>query len=590
MNKQSPMLRLWELGEKEHGGLIRAVISAAVGVLGGMLPYFAAAQIMIALVNGSRDWSLYLLWCGLALGGYVIRICLYTLALSMSHKATFAILKGIRERLLVKLPKMPLGTVVDISSGKMKQIIVDQVESMETPLAHLLPEMTSNLLAPICILIYLFLLDWRMALLSLVSIPVGMIFLMLVMKDYGAQYEGSVKTTQAMNSTIVEYIGGIEVIKAFNQGRNSYEQFTDRVRANAAYFYNWMKSCQFLTSLSKTVSPTTLITILPVGWLLYRSGSLSIETFLTTIILSLGIAGPLLAAMNFVDSLARVGTIVSSVDEILLGEEQQHSSKTVQLKNMDIAVEQVSFGYHEGEEILHDVSLNIPAGTMTAFVGPSGSGKSTIAKLIAGFWDVKTGRITMGGHDLKEIPLKQLYDQVAFVSQDNYLFDETIRENIRMGRPSATDQEVEMVAKAAGCDGFIRSLEKGYDTEVGGGGAHLSGGERQRIAIARAILKDAPIVILDEATAYMDPENEAVIQRAVAKLVKGKTVIVIAHRLSTITDADKIVVVKDGQIEAEGTHEHLLAHSPLYASMWQAHIGAKDRDAAVVGKDGDTVC
>ena len=226
------------------------------------------------------------------------------------------------------------------------------------------------------------------------------------------------------------------------------------------------------------------------------------------------------------------------------------------------------------------MSLSIPAGSMTALVGPSGSGKSTIAKLIAGFWDVKSGTVSMGGVDEKEIPLTQLYDQVAFVSQDNYLFDETVRENIRQGRLSATDKEVEAAAKAAGCDTFIRALEKGYETNVGAGGAHLSGGERQRIAIARAMLKDAPIVILDEATAYIDPENEAVIQKAIARLVQGKTVIVIAHRLSTIKNADKIVVVKDGRIEASGKHEELRKGCPLYEAMWQAHIGAKDGDVA----------
>lgn len=579
MEKRSPMLRLWELGEKEHGGLIWAIASAAVGVLGGMVPYFAAAQIIIALISGEKELDFYLKWCGLALAGYVIRTCLYTLALSMSHKATFAILKSVRERVLEKLPKMPLGTIMDTSSGKIKQIIVDQVESMETPLAHLLPEMTSNILAPVCIFIYLLVLDWRMALLSLVSIPVGMIFMMAVMKDYGVQYEGSVKTTQAMNSTIVEYIGGIEVIKAFNQGKNSYAKYSDRVRANAAYFYNWMKSCQLFTSLSKSISPATLITILPVGWLLYRSGSLEMETFITTIILSLGIAGPLLAVMNFADSLAKVGTIVGSVDEILAGEEQAHGDENVRFGKMDISVEGVSFGYHEDKEILHNVNLEIPAGMMTAFVGPSGSGKSTIAKLIAGFWDVEHGKIRMGGHDLKEIPLTQLYAQVAFVSQDNYLFDESIRENIRMGRTDAADEEVEAAAKAAGCDAFIRELEKGYDTMVGGGGAHLSGGERQRIAIARAMLKDAPVIILDEATAYIDPENESVVQKAVKKLVQGKTVLVIAHRLSTITGAEQIVVVNNGNIESVGTHEQLLNQCPLYASMWQAHIGVKDGDA-----------
>lgn len=580
MKKQSPLLRLWELGESQQGGLIRAIICAFLGVLGGMLPYFAAARIIIQLIQGGGDMRFYMLWCVIALAGYLTRSVLYALALSMSHNATFSILKHIRERILEKLPKMPLGTILDTSSGKLKQIIVDQVESMERPLAHLLPEMTSNLLVPVLIFIYLLVLDWRMALLSLVSIPVGMMFMGLVMKNYPAQYAGSVQAEQQMNATVVEYIGGIEVIKAYNQGKNSYAKFADSVRANAAYFYNWMKSCQLPMSVSHSISPTTLITILPVGWLLYRSGSLSVETFIITIILSLGIAGPLLAAMNFIDSLARVGTTVDTIDCILKGAEQVHGDAPVALENMDIHMRDVSFGYHEETEILHQVSLTVPAGSMTAFVGPSGGGKSTIAKLIAGFWDVSSGRITLGGHDLNEIPLEQLYDQIAFVSQDNYLFDETVRENIRMGRPSATDREVEEAAKAAGCDAFIQGLEQGYETMVGGGGAHLSGGERQRIAIARAMLKDAPIVILDEATAYMDPENESVIQKAVAKLIQGKTLLVIAHRLSTVTDADQIVVVKDGTVEDAGSHEELLENCPLYKDMWRAHIGAKDGDAS----------
>lgn len=329
-------------------------------------------------------------------------------------------------------------------------------------------------------------------------------------------------------------------------------------------------------SLARTISPTTMITILPVGWLLYINGGLSAETFITTIVLSLGVAGPLLASMDFMDSLAKVGTIVGSVEEILNGQEQDHGETPVHFQGRDIQLSHVSFGYHQNQEILHNISLTIPAGTMTAFVGPSGSGKSTIAKLIAGFWDITEGSITLGGQNLNVIPLAQLYDQVAFVSQDNYLFDESVRENIRMGRTGATDKEVENVAKAAGCDEFIRQLENGYDTIVGGGGTHLSGGERQRIAIARAMLKDAPIVILDEATAYMDPENEAQVQQSVAKLVAGKTVLVIAHRLSTITGADQIAVVSNGCIEAVGTHEELLKTCSLYQEMWQAHIGAKE--------------
>ena len=570
MQQKSPMLRLWELGEQYHGGLIRAVLSASIGVLCGILPYFAAAQIIIGLIHREQCASYYLLWCAAALGGYVLRAVLYALALSMSHKATFSILKEIRERILAKLPKLPLGTVMDTPSGQMKQIIVDQVESMERPLAHLLPEMTSNILAPVCILVYLFVLDWRMALLSLVSIPVGMAFMMAVMANYGKQYEGSVKVTQEMNSTIVEYIGGIEVIKAFNQGKHSYEKLSQRVLANASYFYHWMKSCQLPVSISRTLAPTTLITILPAGWALYLGGSLDIETFVTVIILSLGIAGPLLAAMDFVDSLAKVGTIVGQVDSILHSTEQQHGMTPVSFDSMDIRLGHVSFGYHADQEILHDVSLAIPSGTVTAFVGPSGSGKSTIAKLIAGFWDVKKGTITLGGHDLRDIPLSQLYEQTAFVSQDNYLFNESVRENIRMGKPRASDREVEAAAKAAGCDAFIRNLEQGYDTLVGGGGAHLSGGERQRIAIARAMLKNAPIIIFDEATANVDPENEDKLQKAMEELTRDKTIIMIAHRLKTVQKADQILVLDEGVIAERGTHAELSEKPGLYRDFLNA--------------------
>ncbi len=579
MKEQSPVGRIWELGEKEHGKLITAVVLAVVGVACGMVPYFAAAKIIVQFLAGETVFSAYLPWILTALGGFLLRTVLYNGALGISHKATFNILKTIRQKLLEKLPRLPLGTVMDTSSGKLKETIVDQVDGMETTLAHLFPEMTANIVTPVLTVVYLFILDWRLALLSLAVFPIAFFFMMTVMGGYAKDYAGAVKATTEMSGTMIEYINGIEVIKAFNQGKASYTKLSDKVRANAQYYYNWMRRSQLGMSMAYAFFPAQMLTILPFGWLFYTRGTLTVETFVTVIILALGMAAPIVAAFNFVDTLAQVGTTVSQVDEILKAEEQEHGTKNVAFKDHNIEVKGVSFGYHDDKEILHDVTLSVPQNGMTALVGPSGSGKSTLAKLIAGFWDVKDGKITMGGYDLKEIPLGELYDQVAFVSQDNYLFDDTVRENIRMGRRDATDAEVEAVAHDAGCDSFIRELENGFDTNVGGGGAHLSGGERQRIAIARAMLKNAPIIILDEATAYMDPENEGIIQKAVAKLVKNKTVIVIAHRLSTITGADKIVVVKDGQIEASGKHEELLNRCALYREMWQAHIGGKDGDA-----------
>ena len=576
MKQKSPAAILWELAKKEHSKLKTSVFIASIGVIAGIIPYIAASRILVELLKGNEDFKIYSLWLGIGLLSYILKSFLYSMALSVSHKATFSVLKDVRLRMLEKLPKMPLGEIISVPSGNFKQIIVDQVESMEKPLAHLLPEMTSNLLGSLSIFIYLLFLDWRMALLSLVSIPVGMLFMGLVMKNYAVQYEGSVKVNREMNSAIVEYVNGIEVIKTFNQDKRSYAKYKDKVIANARYFYEWMKSCQLPVSLSKNISPTTMITVLPFGWYFYISGSLSAEVFISVIILSLGIAGPLLETINFVDGLAKIGTIANSINLILEGKEQRHSDREVTIQQYNIDLQNVKFGYEEEKEILHGISLNIKEGTTVAFVGPSGSGKSTLAKLIAGYWDITEGNINIGGYNLNEIPLKQLYSLTAFVSQDNFLFNESIRENIRMGNPSASDKEVEDIAKKSGCHDFIMKMEHGYDTVVGSSGSHVSGGERQRISIARAMLKNAPIVILDEATSYIDPENEVIIKQALSKLIKDKTVIIIAHRLSTITDAEQIFLIENGKLVSYGKHDELLEGCELYRNMWNAHIGTKD--------------
>lgn len=576
MKEKSPTTILWELAHKEHSKLKTSVFIASIGVIAGIVPYIAASRILVYLLNGVEDFKVYFLWMGIGLLSYILKSVLYSMALSVSHKATFSVLKDIRLRMLDKLPKMPLGEIISVPSGDFKQIIVDQVESMEKPLAHLLPEMTSNLLGSLSILIYLLFLDWRMALLSLVSIPVGMLFMGLVMKNYAVQYEGSVKVNREMNSAIVEYINGIEVIKTFNQDKRSYAKYKDKVIANARYFYEWMRSCQLPVSLSKNISPTTLITVLPFGWYFYINGSLSAEVFISVIILSLGIAGPLLETINFVDGFAKMGTIANSINLILEGKEQQHSDKDADIDRYDIELQDVKFGYDEEKEILHGISLNIMEGSTVAFVGSSGSGKSTLAKLIAGYWDITEGSIKIGGYDIKDIPLKQLYSMTAFVSQDNFLFNESIRENIRMGNPNASDKEVEDIARKSGCHDFIMKMEQGYDTVVGSSGNHVSGGERQRISIARAMLKDSPIVILDEATSYIDPENEVIIKNALSKLIENKTVIIIAHRLSTITDAEQIFLIENGELVSHGKHEEIIKDSKLYQKMWNAHIGVKD--------------
>lgn len=574
---ENPMYRLMELAGEQKKRYVASIILAVFGVAAGIVPYFAVARMLIALIDGSRGFSFYAGCCLIAAAGYLLKVVLSIWSTCVSHTATFEVLKEIRKKLISKLSRLPMGVILDTPSGRLKNTIVDRVEGLETTLAHMIPEISANMLVPVILLIYLLVLDWRMALITLITLPLGMCFVMIMFRTYPAKYEGSVQASRQMNNAVVEYVNGIEVIKAFNQSAKSYQKYTDAVNYDASYFYNWMKSCQWPMSAYTAICPATLLTVLPLGFLFYAGGSLTVADFITVIIVSLGIIGPILAASNYMDSLAALGTVVGEVCEILDAEELIRPTEEVQLKDLTIQLEQVTFSYHANkEEILHGIDLEIKPGTVTALVGPSGSGKSTIAKLIAGFWDVDSGEITLGGRNLKEIPQKQLAEKIAYVSQDNYLFDDTVRENIRMGRKGATDAEVEQAAKESGCDAFIRGLENGYDTRVGGAGGHLSGGERQRIAIARAMLKDAPIVILDEATAYLDPENEAILQSAIAKLVAGKTLIVIAHRLSTITNSDQIVVVKDGEINTVGTHEELLQTSPLYQEMWSAHIGAKD--------------
>ena len=337
-----------------------------------------------------------------------------------------------------------------------------------------------------------------------------------------------------------------------------------------------MRRCNIYFCLAMSIFPATMIAVLPIGGLLFRAGTLDAGTFIQVILFSVGLIAPLITVMSYGDDLAKLSTIIGEVTSLLTLEDMKRPDTSASRpQSKDIKLKDVTFGYHE-KEVLHGINLEIREGTVNALVGPSGSGKSTIARLVASLWDVSGGSITLGGVDIRKLTQEDYHRYIAYVSQDNFLFDTTVMENIRMGKQNATDAEVMEAAKACGCHAFILGLENGYDTVVGGAGGHLSGGERQRIAIARAMLKNAPIIILDEATAFTDPENEAMIQSAVAKLTKGKTLIVIAHRLSTITNSDQIFVVEDGKIRTSGTHEELLAQDELYAQMWRSHISVRD--------------
>ena len=574
--KRSAVSWLVELAKGRYGEYALSVLAALLGVACSLIPYFIIIQIITALVGGTAELSHCLTLCAWMAGCWVLRYVLHSVSTSLSHHATFHVLAGIRTRLLDKLATLPLGTVLDRSSGSYKNIIVERVDSIETTLAHLLPEMTTNIVGALAVLVLLFIEDWRMGLSMLIVVPLGAGCFMSMFSGYEEKFQRTVTSTKALNDTAVEYISGIEVIKAFGQSKTSYAKFVSAAKEGADCFIDWMRGSLFGQAAGMAILPSTLLGILPVGCLLYMHGTLSAETFLTVIVLSFGVMQPLITAFSYTDDIAQVTTIVGEVAEVLSGEDMQRPEKVEKLPiDNSIELKNVRFAYHE-KEVLHGVSLRIRPGTVNALVGPSGSGKSTIARLIASLWDVKDGVIELGGVDIRTLPLAECTKRIAYVSQDNYLFDLSVMDNIRMGRKGATDAEVIDAAKKCGCHEFIMGLENGYQTVCGASGGHLSGGERQRISIARAMLKDAPIVILDEATSYTDPENEAVIQSALAKLVKGKTLLVIAHRLSTIADADQIIVVNKGSIEATGTQAELLASCPLYKTMWEAHISVKD--------------
>ena len=560
------------------GKMALSVFCAILSVAGGFIPFWAVYEILLAFINQNVTLNGILIWCLVGAAGYLLRVACHGISTILAHISAYTILEGIRLKIADRLMKAPLGEVMGRRIGYLKNIIMDKVEDLEPPLAHMIPELTSNLLLPVAIFIWMLVIDWRMGLAVLISPVLAMIPMFFLMRNYNSQYAAYMDANNHVNSIIIEYVEGIEVVKAFNQSTSSYEKFVNAVQSFKEFTLAWFKSTWKSMNLMMAIMPTTLLGVLPVGLLLVQNGSISPAELAMGIILSLSIVGPLMKATTFINEAKSMEYAVEAANELLNLPVLPDSGKIVSIPHNDIALKHVTFSYDGSEqnEVLHDVNLELPEGSFTALVGPSGGGKSTIARLIARFWDVTGGSITIGGKNVKELSIRQLSELVSFVTQDNFLFNCSLKENIRLGNPNATDEEVYAAAKAACCDEFIVRLDKGYDTPAGDAGKRLSGGEKQRIAIARAILKNAPIVILDEATAFTDPQNEDKIQKSIMALSKGKTLLVIAHRLSTIQNADQIVVLKKGRIVDCGKQEELLKRCPLYADMWKAHIGAKN--------------
>ena len=572
------MVPLLSFASPCRGKMAASVALAILSVAGGFVPYLGVYQIIRLFLERQASWEGILFWCGVCLAGYAVKVVGYALSTMLAHVSAYTILEGLRLRAADRLMGAPLGEVESRPIGAMKSTIVDRIEDIEPPLAHMIPELSSNILLPLVVVIAMFLIDWRMGLALLVTIPVALIPMAFGMRSYNKNYAAYMEANAHVNSVIVEYVEGIQVVKAFSQGERSYQKFARAVSSFKEFTMNWYRCTWASMNLCLSILPTTLLGTLPVGVYLYQAGVLDPAQVTLCLMMALGIVSPLMSATAFINSMKSMQFAVKDTRDLLDLPQLPQAEQDVPMDGRAIQLRDVSFSYggQDGREVLHHLDLTIPQGKFTALVGPSGGGKSTIARLAARFWDVTSGSITLGGHDIRELPLKQLSREISFVTQDNFLFDCSLKENIRLGRPGASDEEVFAAARAARCEEFVSRLEHGWDTAAGDAGKQLSGGERQRIAIARAILKDAPVVILDEATAFTDPENEDKIQRSIMALSKGKTLLVIAHRLSTIQNADQIVVLEEGEIVDRGTQSELLGRCPLYQTLWAAHVGAQD--------------
>ena len=572
-------------GEKKR--MYLSVVLSVLSVAVGLLPFYCMYRLICLFTAGTATAAGVVHWCLLALLCYAGKILLFSLSTGVSHAMAYTILESLRLRLADRLLHAPLGNVENHSIGEIKSMMVDKIENIEPPLAHMIPEGAGHIVLPVVSIIALAVLDWRLVLASLVTFPLSFVCMGLTFKISGDSFARYDRSSSAMNSAIVEYIEGIEIIKAFGRAGVSYEKYAAAITDFRTFVVQWLTSTFVTMKLSFALFPSTLIGILPVALALANGGVITAPQAALAVMLSISMVGSLAKLEVFSENMRQVKFTVESLEKFLEMPALPEPARRADVKHTDVELRGVRFSYtgDPGDEVLHGIDLTLPEGSFTALVGPSGGGKSTVAKLIARFWDTTGGAITIGGVNVKDMPLSQLSEYVSFVTQDNFLFRCSLLENIRLGRPDATDEEVRAAARAAQCEEFISKLPQGYDTPAGEAGKRLSGGEKQRIAIARMMLKNAPIVILDEATAFTDPENEDKLQRSIAALTKGKTLLVIAHRLSTIRNADNIVVLRSGAVIAQGRQEELLASCPLYQDMWRAHTGAKNWAVSSAAKE-----
>ena len=561
-----------EVLKKHIGQIISSDIIAVIVVFCSVVPYIALAKITQNIAISNTDLEFYIRPILLILGGLIGSVIFHEISTLISHNLAFRIIEDERKKLVRKINRLSMGEIEKRSSGEWTQFMVETLNKIEQPIAHVIPEVIANLIIPIALVVIIFIMDWRIGIANLITLPLGVLFSILMMGGYEEKSRNYQEAAKNMNTTAVEYIRGIQVIKAFNKSASSYGKFVDAVNSNRDSMLNWYLSVCFYMTAAMEVLPSTLLFVLPTSLYLYMNGSIEVGNLIMCVLLSYACYKPLIKAMSHMDTMANVRVVIDEIKNVMELPELERGNGEEKIRSYDINFENVCFAYNDKKKVFDNLSFSAKENKLTAIVGYSGGGKSTIAKLIAGYWNINKGKISVGNLNLKDVSLEKNMEIVTYVSQENYLFRKSIIDNMRMANQNASIEEIKDACKKASCHDFIMSLPNGYETIIGESGSNLSGGERQRLTIARALLKDSPIVLLDEATAYSDPDNEAEIQKSIDALVENKTVIMIAHRLSTIIGADKIIVLNNGEIEAEGTHKELLGKSETYAKMWKSHI------------------
>ncbi len=545
-----------------------------LGIVANVIPYFFLYQLIVPLTQHQLpDFKFIVTRVILIFVCLAIYAIAYSTGLGFSHVSAYNTLKNIRISLKSKLENQPLGNIKELGTGQIKRVFTDDIDQIELLLAHAIPEGIANLTVPLIVIIGMFIADWRLALLTLATIPLGAIGMFMMLKAGNALMGAYYESAKKMNNTIIEYVNGMEAIKVFNKDGDSFNRFGEAVKGYRDFTLAWYKVCWPWMAVYNSTLPCLALFTLPIGGILVLNGTIGLSQLILVLCMSFAVGPAILRALSFGGKIPQLNYKIAELEKLMNGEPIKQGSREFEGKNYDIEFKDVKFSYKE-KEVLHGINLTMKQGTTTALIGESGSGKSTLAKLLVHFYDVDSGSIKIGGQPITDMSIEALNNQISYVAQEQFLFNTTLYENILIGRPNATREEVLDAARRAQCDEFLERFPKGIDTLAGDSGKQLSGGERQRISLARAILKNAPVIVLDEATAFMDPENEEKMNAAIHEIIKDKTVIVIAHRLSSIKNADKICVLKAGNVIAEGKHSQLNKESEEYKKLWKASTAA----------------